>query len=129
MYKILIPKDVEFVKYEQEIKELYYKNQDLIGDSSSFEYIRDNTFFYLLVVEDKPTGAIYYFLKDKKLWLNAFSIRKNHKYNLEFLTQSLEWFNCDIYAEARNRMSALCLLKVGFKSVEKNSFVLKKRNL
>ena len=122
MIEVLIPTQSEFQRYETPIKFLYEQNQEKICDTNSFEFIRDNTLFYLFLLDKKPIGAIYYFKEDDKLFLNGFAIRKNLTANLYCLKWSTTWFNCDIYAEAQNRASAYCLLRCGFKRVEGNLF-------
>lgn len=126
MIEVLIPTQSEFQQYETPIKFLYEQNQEKICDTNSFEFIRDNTLFYLFLLDKKPIGAIYYFKEDDKLFLNGFAIRKNLTANLYCLKWSTTWFNCDIYAEAQNRASAYCLLKCGFKRVEGKLFRLSK---
>ena len=73
--------------------------------------------------KDALVGAIYFFIDNEHLFLNAFSKRKNFVVNLKCLTMALAWFNCPIFAEAQNRASALTLLRVGFKRVKDNLFV------
>ena len=124
MLKVLIPTNPEFQEYETSAKELYEKNQEKICDTNTFEFIRDNTWFYLFVLDKKLIGAIYYFIDDGKLFLNGFAIRKNMKANLYALFLSTTWFKKPIYAEAQNRASALCLLKCGFKRKEGKLFCL-----
>ena len=124
MIRVLIPKDAEFVLYEKELKDLYEKNQDKICDTNTFEFIRDNTFFYMFLSDKKLIGAVYYFMDNDKLYLNGFSVRKSYYENLECLKLSTEWFNTDIYAEAQNRASAHCLLKCGFRRVRDKLFCL-----
>ena len=129
MIRVLIPKEREFSLYEREIKELYEKSQDKIKDTNSFEFIRDNTFFYTFLDDDKLIGGIYYFVDEEGfLFLNGFAKRKMFKLNLECLKLSLSWFNCDIYAEAQNRASALCLLRCGFKRKSGKTFMFSGRN-
>lgn len=124
MLRVLIPTQSEFRIYEAPIKLLYEQNQEKIADTNSFEFIRDNTLFYLFLLDEKPIGAIYYFKVDDKLYLNGFAIRKNLEANLACLKWSTAWFNCNIYAEAQNRASAYCLLKTGFKRIKENVFCL-----
>lgn len=129
MIRVLIPKEREFSLYEREIKELYEKFQDKIKDTNSFEFIRDNTFFYTFLDDDKLIGGIYYFVDEEGfLFLNGFAKRKMFKLNLECLKLSLSWFNCNIYAEAQNRASALCLLRCGFKRKSGKTFMFSGRN-
>lgn len=129
MIRVLIPKEREFSLYEREIKELYEKSQDKIKDTNSFEFIRDNTFFYTFLDDDKLIGGIYYFVDEEGfLFLNGFAKRKMFKLNLECLKLSLSWFNCNIYAEAQNRASALCLLRCGFKRKSGKTFMFSGRN-
>lgn len=123
MIKVLIPKDSDFCLYEAEIKELYELNQESITDTSSFESIKENMFFYLFLKNDKVFGAIYCFYDDRKLFLNGFSKRKFFSENVCCIKQVCSWFNCDIYAEAQHRASALCLLRAGFKRVSGKLFV------
>lgn len=123
MLQVLIPTNADFRVYESQLKFLYEKNQAQICDPNSFEFIRDNTLFYAFVSKGELIGAIYYFLDDEKLFLNAFSRRKCFKENLECLKLSTTWFKPPIWAEVQNRASALCLLRCGFKRVKDNLFV------
>lgn len=123
MIRVLIPSDKEFLSYKDECKKLYTKVQDKICDPNSFEFISTKTLFYMFIDDTVLVGAIYYFIdEDEKLFLNGFSKRKMFRQNLECLKLSTTWFNCDIYAEAQNRASALCLLKCGFIRLNNNTF-------
>ena len=122
MIEVLIPTQSDFQKYESSIKFLYEKSQEKICDTNNFEFIRDNTLFYLFLMDKKTIGAIYYFKDGEKLFLNGFAIRKNLEANIFCLKWSTTWFNCDIYAEAQNKASAFCLLRVGFKRVKGKLF-------
>lgn len=123
MIRVLIPSDKEFATYKNECRSLYESLQDKICDTNSFDFVCQNTFFYMFLDDKKLIGAIYYFIdEDEKLFLNGFSKRKMFHQNLECLKLSTTWFNCDIYAQAQNRASALCLLKCGFKRVKNNIF-------
>ena len=126
MIRVLIPKDLEFKVFEDECKKLYENSKKQISDSNSFEFIRDNTFFYMFLDnEDKLIGGIYYFVdEDNKLFLNGFARRASHLLNLECLRLTTTWFNTDIYARAQNKASALCLLRCGFKRKNGDIFVL-----
>ena len=91
----------------------------------SLWYLQNNTIFYLFLSDKKFICVIYYFIDDGKLFLNAFSIRKSFTDNLSCLSLSTKFFATDIYAEAQNRASALCLLRSGFKRVDGNLFCLR----
>ena len=125
MLKVLIPTDSEFEKHKAQIKEIYEKYQEKICDPNSFEFIIHNTLFYAFFLNGAFIGAIYYFLENENLFLNAFALPKHHNANLLCLRQSLSWFKMPIYAEAQNRASALCLLRCGFKRVKDNLFCYK----
>ena len=126
MIKVWTPFNREFYKYYCECKALYESVQEKIGDKNSFDFICKNTFFYLFETDGILIGAIYYFVRaDDKMYLNAFAKRKKHLLNMECLKKSLTWFQGDIYAEARNRASAFCLLRCGFKRVNGSLFVYK----
>lgn len=127
MIEVFIPKNPEFEIYRKECKELYESVQKNIHDNNPFEFVCDNTYFYLFVSKSRLIGGIYYFVNEEgKLFLNGFANRKMHSLCLECLKLSTTWFSCDIYAEAQNRASALCLIKCGFKRVEGKLFVLKR---
>lgn len=121
--KVLIPTDKEFSLYKEELEALYKQNQEKINDPNSFYFIHTCTLFYAFIFDNNLIGAIYYFIENGKLFLNAFSKRKTFFLNLKCLQLSLTWFNCPIYAEAQNRASALCLLRCGFKRIKGNLFV------
>ena len=127
MIRVLIPLDKEFYLFYAECKKLYENVQVEIHDTNSFEFICTNTFFYMFLDDNKLIGAIYYFVDEEgKLFLNGFANRKMHKLNLECLKMSLDWFNTDIYAQAQNCASALCLLRCGFRRAKEDVFVFKK---
>ena len=122
MIEVLIPANKKFKEYENQIRVLYEDNQEKITDTNSFDFVRDNTFFYVFVYNNDLIGAIYYFKSNGKLFLNAFSNPKKHLLNVQCLLMSLTWFNCDIYAEAQNRASAFTLLRCGFKRLRGKLF-------
>lgn len=127
MIKVLIPKDPEFALYKDKLKNMYEVSQAQIGDTNSFEFIIKHTFFYSFILNNSTLiGAIYFFIdEEEKLYLNAYAGRKHIDLNIECVKMSLSWFNCDIYAQAQNRASALCLLRAGFKRFKNNIFVYK----
>ena len=124
MITFLIPQNPEFEKYKSQIKKIYEKYQEKICDPNSFEFVIHNTLFFSFFLDGAFIGAIYYFMENEKLFLNAFALPKNHIANLLCLRHSLSWFKKPIYAEAQNRASALCLLRCGFKRVEGKIFVI-----
>ena len=125
MINVWIPNQEEFGKFKNECKELYESVQDKITDDSSFEFIINNTLFYLFETNGKLIGAIYYFTDiDGKCYLNGFAKRKMHFLCIECLKKSLTWFKGRVYAVAQNRASALCLLRCGFKRIFKNRFLI-----
>ena len=126
MIEVFIPLNPEFRRYEAQVKELYEQNQEKICDTNTFDFIKNNTLFYIFINDGTLVGAIYFFMDDEKLFLNGFAGKKHHLENLYCLKLSSTWFNCDIYAEAQNRASALCLLRCGFQRIKDNLFCLKK---
>ena len=125
LIKVWIPAQKEFETFREECKKLYESLQDKICDPNSFEFICNNTFFYLFEIGGKLIGALYYFVDtDGKLFLNAFAKRKMHSLCLECLKKSLTWFKGRVYALAQNRASALCLLRCGFKREKENLFYI-----
>ena len=122
---VWIPTQKKFQDFKKECKELYESVQDKITDDSSFEFIINNTFFYLFEINGSLIGAIYYFIgSDGKCYLNGFAKRKMHSLCVECLKKSLTWFKGRVYAEAQNRASALCLLRCGFKRIKEKLFVI-----
>ncbi len=126
MIRAIIPRNPEFDLYKDKLKEMYEQSQDKICDTNSFNFIIHNTLFYCFIGTDGALiGAIYFFLDNGKLFLNAYAGRKHLDENIECVKLSTTWFNCDIYAEAQNRASALCLLRSGFKRVKDKLFIYK----
>lgn len=121
--KVVIPLDDDFNLYKPVLKRMYEDSKEKIGDDKTFEFITSKTLFYGFIKKDITIGAIYFFKYDGKLYLNAYAGRKHLEDNIECVKMSLKWFNCDIYAEAQNRASALCLLRAGFKRFKDNTFV------
>ena len=126
MIKVIITRNPDFLLYKDKLQKMYEQNQDKICDSNSFNFIIHNTLFYCFVDNDGALiGAIYFFKDEDKLFLNAYAGRKHLDANVQCVKLSTTWFNCDIYAEAQNRASALCLLRAGFKRIKDNLFVYK----
>ncbi len=128
MLEVFIPSDAGFRTYETPLKLLYERVQNQIEDDNSFDFVRDHTLFYMFVFDNKLVGGIYYYLKDEKWYLNGFSNRKMFEINIECIKLSTTWFSSDIYAEAMNRASALCLLRAGFNRLGNNTFVFRHNN-
>ena len=123
MIEVFIPVQKEFYLFKKECENLYNSVQRQITDTNDFEFVINNTFFFLFTNNRKLIGAIYFFTdKNGRLFLNGFSKRKMHKLNIECLKMSLKWFKGSIYAEAQNRASALCLIRCGFKRIGNNLF-------
>ena len=120
MITVRIPTDKNF-NYK-ECKKLYRKYAKLINDNQCFRDIVNNTFFYSFFDDNRHIGCIYYYMRDDKLFVNAFAYRGTHKLNLECLKKSFDWFNCDIYAETQHKTASLCLFRCGFKKVGNNLY-------
>ena len=88
MITVLTPLDSEFELYKSHIKEIYEKYQEKICDPNSFLFVIKNTLFYAFFLDGTFIGAIYYFMENEKLFLNAFALPKNHLANLECLQLS-----------------------------------------
>ena len=125
MIKAFITSDSEFRTYKPELKKMYESAQNKICDTNSFDFITKNTLFYFFIKNGLLIGAVYFFLDKSKLFLNAYAGKKHFDDNVECLKMSLEWFSCDIYAEAQNKASAICLLRAGFVREKNNLFVYK----
>ncbi len=113
-----------------ECEEMYNACKDKIQDGD-FEDIVKNTMFYAFYITqtNELIGCIYYFLNGRKLMLNAFSGRKHHELNLECLKESMNWYKeRNIYANAIQPTSRLCLLRCGFERVKGNLFRYRRRN-
>lgn len=120
MIRVLIPKDKNF-NFKQ-CKKLYKEHKKLIGDNQKFRDIVENTYFYSFFDDNKHLGCIYYYLKNNKLFVNAFAYRHTHELNLECLKKTFDWFNCDIYAQTTHKTAILCLCKCGFRKVKDNLY-------
>ena len=123
MIKVIIPSEFGFKTYEPVLRKLYEENREKITDTSSFDFILKNTYFYCFIRNSEIIGVIYFFADSDRLFLNAYGQRGHFGDKIECLRMSLGWFKCDIYAEAQNRASALCLLRAGFRRIEGKLFV------
>ncbi len=125
MIKVIIPPNPDFKLYKTELKKLYKESQKRLCDPNDFDFVTKNTLFYGFVDQKELIGGIYFFKENEKLFMNGFAGRKHFDKNIECVKMSLNWFNCDIYAEAQNKASAISLLKSGFKRKEGKLFVYK----
>lgn len=124
MIIVKIPSDSDF-NYKQ-CKKLFKKYRDKINDNSEFRNIVKDTFFYSFFDNDKFLGCIYYYEKENKLYVNAYAGRHHHQQNIECLKMSLNWFNCDIYAETTHKTATFCLLKCGFTRINEKLFIYRR---
>ena len=119
--KIPLDKNFDF----KTCKKLYRKYRKLIKDDKDFRGIVENTFFYSFYNDEDFIGCLYFYEHEGKLFVNAFANR--HKSTLECLKMSLNWFNCDIYANTTQKSAIYGILKCGFKKVGNNLYIFKRR--
>lgn len=122
---VLTPKDNLF-SYD-EAKTMWEKCKENLENSGDFENIVKNTHFYSFYVDKKLIGCIWFCLKDGEVFINAFADRNTHELNLKCLKTALGFYNCDIYAESIQKPAIYCILKCGFKKIDKNLFKYERR--
>lgn len=118
---VRIPKDENF-EYEK-CENLYLKNQLIVNDDADFDYVINNTFFYSFYKKNILSGCAYLYFKNKKLFINGFSVRKSFVFNILIMKAICKWFTCDIYAESIQKPAILLLLRCGFKKLKNNIYV------
>lgn len=111
-----------------EVEELYNECNDRICDGN-FHDVLTSTDFYAFYIEEtrELIGCIYYFFKGRKLFVNAFARRGHHLLNLECFKYTLGWWKRNIYANAIQKESRMCVLRCGFKRVKGNLFVYRRK--
>lgn len=122
---ILTPKDKLF-NYD-EAKKLHEKYADLLDDGCDFDEIINYSHFFSFYEGKKFIGCIYFYKKDEKTFVNAFAGRKTHKQNIKCLKKALDFYNCDIYANSKQKTAILCLLRAGFKQIGNNIYKYERR--
>lgn len=121
MIYVRTPQDVLFNYAECE--EMYNACKDKLRDREFKDVVKDTLFYaFYIKTTNELIGCAYYFLKGRKLMVNAFANRKHHLLNLECFKESLSWFKRNIYAEATEPTSRLCVLRCGFERVKDNLF-------
>lgn len=126
MITIRTPKDKLF-NY-QECKELYDSCNDRIQDGDFDVVIRTTDFFAFYLTKTRELiGCIYYFKKGKRLFVNAFAHRGHHLLNLECFKYSLTWWKSNVYANAIQKTSRLCVMRCGFEKVKDNLYVYRRK--
>ena len=117
--KILTPLDKNF---DYKIcKKLYNKISKFMGNECSFDDLIQKTHFYSFYDGEKFAGCIYVVFEGGKLFLNGFSIRKNHKFNIGAVKKVLTFYNCDIYSKTKNKTAQFLLKKCGFELIKTDS--------
>ena len=58
---------------------------------------------------------------------DGFASRGHHELNLEAMKMIEDWFSCDIYAETTNKLSSMCLHRLGYKKIDTNLYVKEKK--
>ena len=126
MIKVISSKSIIFNYAECE--ELYNTCKDKINDDDFEDVIKRTLFFSFYIASTNVLiGCIYYYLKGRKLFVNAFANRKHHLINLECFKESLKWFKRNIYATSNQKTAIYCLLKCGFKYDKKQDLYIYRR--
>lgn len=120
MIKVYTPKDYDF-NYK-ECKKLFKKYRDKIQGTWEFKDAINKSLFFSFFDDDKFIGCIFYYWENERLNVCAFAHRHQHLKNIECFKMSLDWFNCDIYAESVQKPAILCLLRCGFKKISDNTY-------
>lgn len=118
--EIITPLDNNFEYYK--VKNLWNKCKDKLDDGGDFNKVIQNSHFFSFYSDNKLIGCICFYEKNDKLFLNGFSNRKMHQANLVCLKKALDFYNCDVYAECKEKPAILCLLKTGFKKIKDNLY-------
>lgn len=113
-----LSKKFEYIK----VKQLWEQFKHKLDDGGNFDFLLTNTHFFSFYSNEILMGCICFYEKDNKLFLNAFSNRKQHEKNMLCLKISLTFYNCDIYAECKQKPAIICLLKAGFKKIDTNLY-------
>lgn len=113
-----------------ECAELYDECKDKLRDDD-FENVVKKSLFYAFYITstNELIGCIYYYKRNGKTFVNAFANRNHHDINLECFKESLKWFDEDIYAEATEKTSRLCVLRCGFKRIKDNLFIYRSKDI
>lgn len=118
--RIVTPLDKDFDFHECE--KLYDEFSKYMGNLCSFGEIVSKSHFYSFYEEDKGLiGCIYISSEDNKLFLSGFSVRKNHKKNIEAVNKILTFYNCPMYAKTKNLSALIVLKKCGFEVIKTNN--------
>ena len=120
--KILIPFDKDFDF--SACKNLYLKYEKFMGNNCNFEDLISNSHFYSFYKNDMLTGCIYVVKEDGNLYLNGFSIPKNHLFNIDAILKVCGFYNCTIFSKTKNKTAEILLRRCGFKEfkTDKNGF-------
>ena len=111
-----------------EAKKMYEENQEKLEDFADFDDTIRNTLFFAFTGDNNELlGLIYYYTLDDGLtYINGVAGKKHHLTNLRGLKWTLNGFNCDIYARSKQKPAILCLLRLGFKKIDKNLYKLER---
>lgn len=111
-----------------EVKELYERCNEYIKDDEFNDVINNTEFYAFYIAKTRELmGCIYYFWKGRRLFVNAFAERGHHLLNLECFKLTLSWWKVNVYANAIQKTSRLCVLKCGFEKVKDNLYVYRRR--
>lgn len=114
--RIVTPLDTDFNFEECEI--LYNKISPDMNNNCSFKDIIFNSHFFSFYEKNILLGCIYVTSEGGKLYLNGYSIRKNHKKNIKAIKKITAFYNCSIFAKTKNRTAEFLLKKCGFYHIE-----------
>jgi predicted GNAT family N-acyltransferase len=117
------PNDVDFNYFE--CKKMFEQHQEVL-DLDDFDTVINTTHFFSFSNGDEFIGCIYFYEQDSRVYVTAFAGRGHHELNLKCFKKSLEWYNCDIYAEKVQPTARYCILKCGFKRIKDDLFIYRR---
>lgn len=125
MTVILVGRDSPFFDREK-AEALFEENRENLDDRDGFDALLGAGRFYN-VYDNGYVGSVFaYESTDGKVWLGGYALRHRHRACIEAVKRVAGEF-AEVFAETRHKTAVICLLRAGFKWMDKEKGILRRK--
>ena len=117
--KIVTPLDNDF--NFTECKKLYLENEKYMNNICCFEDLINKSHFFSFYKNGELAACIYMVSENDKVYINGYSVRKNHLFNMQAVKRICSFYSTPIFAKTKNKTAEVLLKKCGFKLLKTDS--------
>lgn len=122
---ILVSKESPFFDIKT-AEDYFEQNRENLDDEDGFLCLLNAGAFYN-VYDNGYVGSVFaYPSTDGKIWLGGYAVRHKHRACIEAVANVAGLFS-ETYAQTRHKTAVICLLRAGFKWIDKEKGILRRK--